>query len=95
MTNLVLVSFLSIITLPVDISILKLYIARNRSLIVDDCKCSLGSGNESAYTATMHFSYTILANPEVEPHASDTYQSKLVPDGSIDSNKCEGSTSRP
>ena len=38
------------------------------------------------------FSYTILANPEVEPHM---YQSKLVPGSSINSNKCEGSTSRP
>ncbi len=25
------------------------------------------------------FTYTILANPEVEPHAPNTYQSKLVP----------------
>ncbi len=41
------------------------------------------------------FSYTIVANPEVEPHAPNTYQSKLVPSGSIDSNKREGSTSRP
>ena len=41
------------------------------------------------------FSYTILANPEVEPHAPNTYQSKLVPSDSINSNKCEGSTSRP
>ncbi len=41
------------------------------------------------------FSYTILANPEVEPHAPNTYQSKLVPGGSIKSNECEGSTSRP
>ena len=40
------------------------------------------------------FSYTILANREVEPHAPDTYQSKLVPSGSINSIKCEGSTSR-
>ena len=38
------------------------------------------------------FSYT---NPESEPHAPNTYQSKLVPGGSINSNKCEGSTSRP
>ncbi len=37
---------------------------------------------------------TILANPEVEPHAPNTYQSKLVPGGFINSNKCEGSTSR-
>ncbi len=37
----------------------------------------------------------ILANPEVEPHAPNAYQSKLVPGGSINSNKCEGSTSRP
>ena len=29
------------------------------------------------------FSYAILANPEVEPHAPNTYQSKLVPGGSI------------
>ena len=29
------------------------------------------------------FSYTILANHEVEPHAPNTYQSKLVPGGSI------------
>ena len=35
------------------------------------------------------FSYTILANPEVEPHAPDTYQSKLLPGVSINSNKCE------
>ena len=41
------------------------------------------------------FSYTILANPKVEPHAPNTYQSKLVPSDSINSNKCEGSTSRP
>ncbi len=41
------------------------------------------------------FSYTILANPEVEPHAHNIYQSKLVPSDSINSNKCEGSTSRP
>ncbi len=41
------------------------------------------------------FSYTILANPEVEPHAPNTYQSKLVPSDSSNSNKCEGSTSRP
>ena len=40
------------------------------------------------------FLYTILANPEVEPHARNTYQSKLLPGGSINSNKCEGSTSR-
>ncbi len=33
------------------------------------------------------FSCTILANPEVEPHAPYTYQSTLVPG--------EGSTSRP
>ena len=41
------------------------------------------------------FSYTILANPKLEPHAPDTYQSKLVPGDSIYSNKCEGSISRP
>ncbi len=41
------------------------------------------------------FSYTILANPEVDPRAPNTYQSKLVPGGSINSNKSEGSTSRP
>ncbi len=41
------------------------------------------------------FSYTILANPEVEAHALYTYQSNLVPGGSIISNKCEGSTSKP
>ncbi len=29
------------------------------------------------------FSYTILANPEVEPHAPNTYQWKLVPSDSI------------
>ncbi len=29
------------------------------------------------------FPYTILANPEVEPHAPNTYQSKLVPSDSI------------
>ena len=40
------------------------------------------------------FSYAILAYPEVEPHAHNTYQSKLVPGGSINSNKCEGSTSK-
>ncbi len=33
------------------------------------------------------FSYTILANPEVERHAPDTYQSKPVPGDSINSNK--------
>ncbi len=27
----------------------------------------------------MIISYPILANPEVEPHAPNTYQSKLVP----------------
>ena len=41
------------------------------------------------------FSYTILADPELEPHAPSTYQSKLVIGGSINSNKWEGSTSRP
>ncbi len=41
------------------------------------------------------FPIPILINPEVEPHAPNTYQSKLVPGGSINSNKCEGSTSRP
>ncbi len=45
---------------------------------------SLGSGNDSPYKATMYFFYTILANPEVEPHAPTTYQSKLVTGGSID-----------
>ncbi len=55
---------------------------------------SLGWSNESSYTATMYFSYTILANPEVEPHAP-TYQSKLVSSDSINSKKCEGSTSSP
>ena len=35
---------------------------------------SLGSGNDSPYTATMYFAYTILANPDVEPHAPNTYQ---------------------
>ncbi len=39
-------------------------------------------------------SYTILANPELGPQAPNTYQSELVPGGSINSNKCEGSTSR-
>ena len=34
------------------------------------------------------FSYTILANPEVEPHAPNTHQSKLLPSGSINRNKC-------
>ncbi len=29
------------------------------------------------------FSYTILTNPEVEPHAPNTYQSKWAPVGSI------------
>ena len=43
----------------------------------------------------LQFSYTILANPKVEPHAPNTYQSKLVPGGSNNSNKCEGSMSRP
>ncbi len=42
---------------------------------------SLGSGNDSSYTVTF-FSYAILANPEVEPHAPNTYQLKLVP-GSV------------
>ena len=28
------------------------------------------------------FSYTILANPEVEPHAPNTYESKPLPGGS-------------
>ncbi len=60
-----------------------------------NCKYNLGSGNEGSYTATMHFSHTILANPKVEPHTPNKYQSKLVPGGSINSNKCEGSTSRP
>ncbi len=41
------------------------------------------------------FSYTILANPEVEAHAPNTYQSKLVLVGSINSNKRERSTSKP
>ncbi len=36
------------------------------------------------------FSYAILANPGVEPHAPNTYQSKLLPSVSINSNKCEG-----
>ncbi len=44
-------------------------------------KFSLGSGNDSY---NVFFSYTILATPEVEPHAPYTYNS----------NK-EGSTSRP
>ncbi len=35
------------------------------------------------------FSYTIQADPEVEPHAPNTYQSILVPGGSINSNKCD------
>ncbi len=43
----------------------------------------LGSGNDSSYTATIHFSYIILANPEMELHALDTYQSKQVPGGDI------------
>ncbi len=30
---------------------------------------SLGSGNESSYTDSMHFSFTVLANPEQEPHS--------------------------
>ncbi len=33
------------------------------------------------------FSYTILANPGMEPHAPNTYQSKLVPGDYIYSNK--------
>ena len=37
------------------------------------------------------FYYTILANPDVEPHAPSTYQSKLVPGGSINS-PCKTST---
>ncbi len=41
------------------------------------------------------FSYIILANPEVEPHAPNTCQSKLVPSDAINSIKCEGSISRP
>ncbi len=56
---------------------------------------SRGSGNESSYTATMYFSYAILANPELEPHAPNTYQSRLVLDGSINSKKCDGFISRP
>ncbi len=45
----------------------------------------LVSSNDGSYTAKMYFSYiyTILANPEVEPHAHNTYQSKLVPSDSI------------
>ena len=42
---------------------------------------SLGSGNDSSYTATMYsctFSYTVLANSE-EEHMHLIYQSKLVP----------------
>ncbi len=41
------------------------------------------------------FPYTILANPEVEPHAPNTYKSKLVPGVFNNSKKSEGSTSRP
>ncbi len=41
------------------------------------------------------FPIPFVANPELEPHAPNTYQSKLVPGGSINSNKCEGSTSMP
>ncbi len=55
---------------------------------------SFWCGIDSTYTATIYFSYTILANPELEPHAPNAYQSKLVPDGLINDNKCEGSTSR-
>ena len=41
------------------------------------------------------FSYTILANSEMEPHAPNTYQPKLVPSDSVISNECKGSVSRP
>ncbi len=34
-------------------------------------------------------SYTVLSNPELEPHVRNTYQSKLVPCCFINSNKCE------
>ena len=39
----------------------------------ESIKHSLGSRNESSYTATMHFSHTILANPELEPHVPKGY----------------------
>ncbi len=38
---------------------------------------SPGSSYDSSYSATMHFFFTILANPELEPHAPNTCQSKL------------------
>ena len=37
---------------------------------------SLGSGNDSCYTA--NFFDTILANPELEPHAPNTYPEGMV-----------------
>ena len=30
-------------------------------------QCTVEFGNESSYTATMNFSFTILANPELSP----------------------------
>ena len=39
-------------------------------------KPSLGSGNDSPYTATKYFPYTILANPELEPHSPNTHSQK-------------------
>ena len=36
------------------------------------------------------FSYAVLGNPELEPHAPNTYQSKQVPGDDINSNKCKG-----
>ncbi len=47
---------------------------------------SLWSGNNSSF-----FSLSIPDNPELEPN---TYQSKTVPSDSVNSNKCEESTSR-
>ena len=35
------------------------------------------------YSYNALFSYTILANPELESHAPNTYQSRLAPSGSI------------
>ncbi len=41
----------------------------------------VGSGNDSSYTcAAMYFSYADLANPGLEPHALNTYQSHNLMD---------------
>ncbi len=50
------------------------------------------TGNESSYTTIMYFSYTILANREVKPHAPTIYKSKLVADVSINTNSGGGLT---